>query len=238
MSVPAGDVSRDEVFCFEGVTVTLGGRMILGEVDAMISAPGTTVLLGPSGSGKSTLLRLCNRFVVPDRGRVLFKGTDVASLDPLSLRRRVGMVVQRPTPFEGSVAENMRVAVPAATDQDITAWLDAVGLDARLLSQDAKSLSGGEAQLMCLARSLSVDPEVVLMDEPTSSLDERATYRLELTVERLSQEGTTVVWVTHDLQQARRVGTAFILVRAGRIVTLGRFDTTTDLTIRRALFGS
>src|SRR6516165_5568451 len=99
-------------FEFERVIVRRAGRPILDEVTARIPAAGITVISGPSGAGKTTLLRLCNRLEVPDEGRLCYRGQPLDELDPLMLRRRVGMVFQRPTPFPGSVADNLAVARP------------------------------------------------------------------------------------------------------------------------------
>jgi putative ABC transport system ATP-binding protein len=175
------------------------------------------VLVGPSGAGKSTLLRLCNRLDVPTSGRVLFRGDDVAGLDPLALRRRVGMVFQRPTPFPGTVMENLRVAEPDLGVDDAVAVLERVRLEPDLLDRPATELSGGEAQRVCLARTLVTQPKVVLMDEPTSSVDRAARLALESLARELVHDGVSVLWVTHDLDQMRRVADQVVVVIAGRI---------------------
>lgn len=177
-----------------------------------------TVLVGPSGSGKSTLLRCCNRLEVPTTGRVLFEDDDVATLDPLRLRRKVGMVFQRPTPFPGTVRENLRVAEPSITDARAESVLGQVGLSLSLLDRVATELSGGEAQRVCLARTLVTDPEVVLMDEVTSSVDPAQRFGLEELARTLTSNGVAVLWVTHDLAQMRRVADHVLVVIDGRIV--------------------
>lgn len=126
------------------------------------------------------------------------------------------MVFQRPVPFAGTVADNLRVARPDATDADLDAALARVGLDG-LSGRTADDLSGGEAQRMCLARTLLTEPEVVLMDEVTSSLDVDTAEVVEQLASRLADEGTGVVWVTHDLTQAERVGDRTLVVVAGRL---------------------
>jgi putative ABC transport system ATP-binding protein len=175
------------------------------------------VLVGPSGAGKSTLLRLCNRLDVPTSGRVLFRGDDVAGLDPLALRRRVGMVFPRPTPFPGTVMDNLRIAEPDLGVDDAVAALQRVRLEPDLLDRPATELSGGEAQRVCLARTLVTQPEVVLMDEPTSSVDRAARLALESLARDLVHDGVSVLWVTHDLDQMRRVADRVVVVIAGRI---------------------
>ena len=108
------DERRAVAFEFDRVIVVRAGRRVLDEVTAMIPADGITVVSGPSGAGKTTLLRLCNRLDIPDAGRLSYRGQPLGELDPLVLRRRVGMVFQRPTPFPGSVASNLAVAHPDA----------------------------------------------------------------------------------------------------------------------------
>jgi putative ABC transport system ATP-binding protein len=205
------------LFSFEAVVVEAGGRRILDGVTTDLPDHGVTCLVGPSGSGKSTMLRLCNRLEVPTSGVVRFRGTDLADLDPLAHRRRVGMVFQRPTPFPGTVRDNLLVARPAATDDVLGAALARAALSEAFLDRVADELSGGEAQRMCLARTLITDPEVLLMDEPTSSLDVDATKELERSARQLADDGVPVVWVSHDLAQVDRIADARLLVDAGRV---------------------
>lgn len=195
----------DEVFTFEDVVVEYGGRRALDGLSARIPDRGVTAVTGPSGSGKSTLLRLCNRLEVPTAGRVLFRGEDVEGLDPLPLRRRVGMVFQRPTVFPGTVRDNLSTAAPRAGRADLERALERAALDGSWLERDAAALSGGEAQRVCMARTLVTGPEVLLLDEPTSSLDREAVTVLEAAVRELALRGIPVVWVTHDPGQVERI---------------------------------
>ena len=208
------------LFSFEHVSVAAPQGWRLHDACGQIGE-GATAIVGPSGSGKSTLLRLCNRLVVPTAGVVRFRGDDVAALDPLRLRRRVGMVFQRPTPFAGTCADNLRVARPGLDDRTAVALLERVRLDASFLGRDAQSLSGGEAQRLCLARTLAAGPEVLLMDEVTSSLDGDARDALEELAAGCVAEGVPVLWVTHDVAQARRVGDTVVVVLDGRIADEG-----------------
>jgi putative ABC transport system ATP-binding protein len=199
------------------VAVEGRGQLRLRDVDGVVPAGGVTVVVGPSGAGKSTLLRLCNRLVVPKRGRVLFRGDDVDGLDPLWLRRRVGMVFQRPTPFPGTVLDNLRIAEPELSDDAAVHALARVELDGSFAGRAATELSGGEAQRMCLARTLVTSPEVVLMDEPASSVDPVGRKALEELARGLAAKGTAVIWVTHDLAQMRRIANHVLVVIDGRI---------------------
>jgi putative ABC transport system ATP-binding protein len=206
------------LFTFDHVVVETEGRRILDGVVAEVADGGVTAIAGPSGSGKSTLLRLCNRLEVPASGRVLFRGDDVAGIDPLVLRRRVGMVFQRPTLFAGTVAENLAVAAPDEPDR-WPAVLERVGLGPAFLDRVADDLSGGEAQRACLARTLVTEPEVLLMDEVTSSLDHASSGQLERLARDLAGGGVPVLWVSHDRDQIRRIADATILLEAGRVVS-------------------
>ena len=192
-------------FEFKQVSVRRVNRLVLDEVSARIPAAGITVVAGPSGAGKTTLLRLCNRLDIPDAGRVWYRGQPLDELDPLALRRRVGMVFQRPTPFPGSVADNLAVAHPDAGAEEMTAALTRVALDPGLLGQEARTLSGGELQRMCLARTLVTRPETLLLDEPTSALDAQPKQVFEATARDLAAQGITIIWVTHDSAQADRI---------------------------------
>ena len=204
-------------FAFERVTVFRAGRRVLDEITASIPAAGITVVSGPSGAGKTTLLRLCNRLEVPDAGTVSYRGQHLEELDPLVLRRRVGMVFQRPTPFPGSVADNLAVAHPDASTEELRTALQQVALDPALLDQEARTLSGGELQRMCLARTLVTRPETLLLDEPTSALDAQPKQVFEITTRELAACGITIIWVTHDDAQAARVADRTYQLRDGHL---------------------
>ena len=157
-------------------------------------ADGLTVMIGPSGAGKTTLLRLLNRLDDPDAGSVWFDGRDVRDYDVLTLRRRVQAVGQVPVTFPGSVADNV--------GPEVTDLLVRVGLDPSLATREADRLSVGEAQRMCLARSLALAPDALALDEPTSALDTTSKGGVERLIRELADSGLTVVMVTHDPRHA------------------------------------
>ena len=212
-------VAADEqaVFEFEKVTVTREGRRVLDGLDARIPAAGISVITGPSGAGKTTLLRLCNRLDIPDAGIIRYRGQQLDDIDPLVLRRRAGMVFQRPVPLPGSVAANLAEALPSLTAGAMAAVLGRVALDPELLGQEARTLSGGELQRMCLARTLVTGPETLLLDEPTSALDAEPKLVFEQTARDLAAGGITIIWVTHDDAQADRVASRVYELRDGRL---------------------
>lgn len=195
----------EPLFRFENVSVEGSSGVRLRNVSLEIPATGITVLLGPSGSGKSTLLRLCNRLETPTRGTISYRGASLAETDPLVLRRQVGMVFQQPVLFSGSVRDNLAEANGQSDEERLRSVLARAALDESFLDRPAAELSGGEGQRVCLARTLMADPAVLLMDEPTSSLDGAAASRLERLGRSLADEGMPVVWVTHDLAQMKRL---------------------------------
>jgi len=205
------------LFQFESVSVGPPDARRLDGLDAELPAGGLTVIAGPSGSGKSTLLRLCNRLEVPSEGVVRHRGTDVTQRGPLELRREVAMVFQRPVTFAGTVHDNLREADPDCDAARGGELLERAGLDRGFLERDAGELSGGEAQRACLARALATNPRVMLMDEPTSSLDGKASAVLEKLAKQLVEDGTPVVWVTHSEEQLRRLADHVLLLAGGRV---------------------
>jgi putative ABC transport system ATP-binding protein len=206
------------LFSFEQVTVAGDERPRLADVSVVLPDRGITALAGPSGAGKSTLLRCCNRLEAPHAGVVRYRGADIAGLDPLAHRREVGMVFQAPIVFAGTVADNVRVADPGASDLRIAELLMRAALDPGVFAgRDASSLSGGEAQRACLARALATGPHVLLMDEPTSALDQDATLQLEQLMRALSADGVPVLLVTHDEGQLERVADHVVRLAGGRL---------------------
>ncbi|MCG9477599.1 MAG: phosphate ABC transporter ATP-binding protein [Actinomycetia bacterium] len=206
-----------ELLAFDGVSFAVDAdREILHEVSLSVAPAAVTVLAGPSGAGKSTLLRLGNRLDIPSAGSVRFRGQDSAAIDPRELRRRVGMVFQKPVPFAGSVRMNLKVGAPLAGDEELARTLERVGLEASVLDRVADDLSGGEAQRMCIARTLLTQPEVILMDEPTSALDHENRLGIEHLAKELAQEGIGILWVSHDLSQVRRIADHAVVLIDGR----------------------
>jgi putative ABC transport system ATP-binding protein len=186
------------------------GPIVTG-FSADVPAGRLTVIVGPSGAGKTTLLRLLNRLDDPDHGAVLFAGRDVRSYDVLDLRRRVQVVGQVPVTFPGTVADNLgELYVPPPRDDGAapsdttttttttTTLLARVGLDPSLATREADRLSVGEAQRLCLARSLALHPEVLALDEPTSALDTTSKAGIVALIRGLADSGLTIVMVTHD----------------------------------------
>lgn len=206
------------LFGFEAVDVVLDGSVVLADVTLGVPTDGITAVVGPSGAGKSTLLRLCNRLEVPTNGRITHRGQDLVELDPLELRRQVGMVFQKPTLFGGTVIDNLDVAAPDSTPEQRRRALERAALDESYLDRRADTLSGGEAQRVCLARTLLTGPRALLLDEPTSALDTGPKRSFEQTTTALAAHGIPVVWVTHELEQVRRIADHVLVLVRGRVV--------------------
>ncbi|HEX5253768.1 MAG TPA: phosphate ABC transporter ATP-binding protein [Mycobacterium sp.] len=215
------DADDDMVFEFVDVFLERQGVRALDGLTAAIPGHGVTAVCGPSGAGKSTLLRLCNRLELPTSGRASFYGSDIAGLDPLWLRRRVGMCFQRPTPFPGTVADNLRAANPDASETRMRETLARVALTGSWLDRDVADLAGGEAQRVCLARTLMAQPQVLLLDEPTSAVDTEAAEVIERAVRELAADGTPALWVTHNSAQVERAADRVLRLESGRSLGLG-----------------
>lgn len=216
-----------------------GSFQALHDVSLDMRAKQITALIGPSGCGKSTFLRILNRISETIRqsrveGTVLLDGEDIRTVDLTSLRRRVGMVFQRPNPFPKSIAENVAYGLKINGLVSRGELRDRVEQSLRRaalwdevkdkLNQSAYALSGGQQQRLCIARALAVDPEVLLLDEPCSALDPIATAKIEELMFNLKDQCTMVI-VTHNMQQAARVAdyTGFFLL--GKLIEFDKTDT-------------
>jgi phosphate transport system ATP-binding protein len=219
------------------VSVGFGHKIVLSEIDLGFAPRSIHALIGPTGCGKSTLLRSFNRLNDKvrgfwRRGGIELDGVEISGhgMDPLVLRRRMGMVFQRPNPFPLSIRDNVvagvkahRMAERRAMPSVAERYLREVGLWTAVADRTGESpfrLSGGQQQLLCLARALAVEPDVLLLDEPTSSLDPITTEMVEDLLRRLSSRLTSVI-VTHNLAQARRVADTTSFLYNGRLVESG-----------------
>lgn len=198
-----------------------GGRRVLTEVDLSGPRGRVTVVVGPSGAGKTSLLRCLNRLEEPDDGEVFLGDDDVRSIEPTTLRKRVGMIFQAPVIFEGGIRSNLAYGLDGLDEARMREALVAANLDGGFLERDSRALSVGQAQRVCIARALVREPEALLFDEPTSALDVDATRRIEELIVALARRDLAVVVVTHDLQQAARIADSAILLVGGAVQEAG-----------------
>ena len=218
------------LYTLNGVTKRYGTRQVLQVDDLSITRGEVLALVGPSGAGKSTLLRLLNFLELPTNGRIQFQGETFSANDPMPihLRRRVTTVFQRPFLLNRSVMANIQYGLRLRGRRNdartIEAALYQVGLS-DMAHQPARTLSGGEAQRVALARALVLNPEVLLLDEPTANLDPYNVALIEEIVANLNREkGMTLVLVTHNVFQARRLAGRVALLLDGRIVEINDTD--------------
>jgi phosphate transport system ATP-binding protein len=244
--VERSEPDREVVFSVADVEVRYGSFSAVAGVTMDIAAHEVTALIGPSGCGKSTLLRCFNRMndLVPGAtvaGKISYHGQDLYApgVDPVEVRRRIGMVFQKPNPFPKSIYDNVAYGPRingrrGNLDDLVEGALTQAALWDEVKDKLRKSgldLSGGQQQRLCIARAIAVEPEVILMDEPCSALDPIATARIEDLIDVLKRNYTIVI-VTHNMQQAARVSdmTAFLSVevgentRQGRLVEYGRTE--------------
>lgn len=216
-------MSGDFLYQLRGLQKTYAGRRVLDLEQLEIQRGEALALVGPSGAGKSTLLRLLNFLEPPSAGQLRFAGQLVGAPPPLEVLRRVTTVFQRPVLLQQSVRENLAFGLRLrglAADGRVDAALTQVGLQA-LARQPAHKLSGGEMQRAALARALVLEPDVLLLDEPTANLDPYNVGLIErIVTEQNRTRGTTVVVVTHNVFQARRLATRVGLLLNGQLVEL------------------
>jgi UDP-glucose/iron transport system ATP-binding protein len=207
------------LFDLDGVSLSRGGKQVLRGVSAQLPE-GASAVVGPSGCGKSTLLRLLNRLADPDAGSIGYRGRSLDSYEVLGLRRKVCLVPQLPALLEGTVAGNIAFAARlAGREPDTDRVLDLAGLDSSFADRDGTRLSVGEQQRVMLARTLALEPSVLLLDEPTSALDEAARDSVESTLLDLRRRlGLSFVLVTHDLAQANRMADSFLTLDHGCVI--------------------
>jgi osmoprotectant transport system ATP-binding protein len=217
------------MFELRGVSKLYDGVEAVHRVDLAIQPQRTTVLIGPSGCGTSTLLRLMIGLLRADEGRVLFEGTDLATADPLPLRRRMGYVIQEGGLFPHlSAARNVSLVAGylgwsrSSIDARLSELAQLVRLPREMLGRLPDELSGGQRQRVGIMRALMLDPDVLLLDEPLGALDPIIRRELQEDLKAIFQRlGKTVVLVTHDLGEAAYLGDEVVLLREGTIVQRG-----------------
>ena len=247
-SLDAGALGSDEVdasalsslpLSVRGLAYDVDGRRLLDGVDVDIAAGSLTVIMGPNGAGKSLLLRLLNGLLEPASGTISWAGVPQESAD-LS---RQAMVFQRPVLLRRSAAENIEFVLRRTRDIEPLAC-DVVLRRVRLADRadtPARSLSGGEQQRLAIGRALATRPQVLLLDEPTSNLDPSATAMIEDIVREAHADGIKIIWITHDIGQARRLADDVVFLNKGRVTehtpASQFFDGPTSTAARQYLAG-
>ncbi len=233
---PAGEIK----IVVEGLNLYYGHKQVLQNINLSIPEKKVTAIIGPSGCGKSSFVRILNRMndLIPEarvEGRVLIDGENIydKDVDLVALRKKVGMVFQKPNPFPKSIFDNIAYGLKignhrsqAELEQIVERSLRQAALWDEVkdrLNQNAMKLSGGQQQRLCIARALAVEPEIILFDEPCSAIDPIATARVEELIHELKKDYTVVI-VTHNMQQAARVSDYTAFLWLGELVEYDRTE--------------
>ena len=209
-----------------GLGKSYGHAEILKGINLIIEQGSVLALIGPTGSGKTTLLRLVNLLERPSSGQIIFKGqkvSDHSEGEMLMARRSMAMVFQKPVMFKARVQENVSFGLKmrGTDDQEkVREALSAVGL-AGYESRDAGTLSGGEMQRIALARALVLEPELLLLDEPTANLDPKSAAAIDRLLQGLAGRKTTVILATHNMREALKLASIVAVLQAGRLTAVG-----------------
>ncbi len=206
---------------FKEVSYSSFGKEILKNISVKFEGGAIHTIVGPSGAGKSTLIKLINRLIDPTHGSILIDDVDIKTIDVIDLRRRIGMVFQKPHLFEGTVKENIEYGPMLKGEKNINVeyYLSIVGLNSEYATRDVKNLSGGEQQRVSIARTLANNPETLLLDEPTSALDPTSTEIIEKLIFYLKEKmNLTIIWITHNMEQAKRIGDYTALLNKGQLI--------------------
>ena len=210
-----------------GLTKSYGPTTVLSDINLAVEKGEVLALIGPTGSGKTTLLRLVNLLDEPTAGSIIFDDQIVTALpekDKLLARRRMAMVFQKPVMFRSSVRENVSFGLKVRGKKDLQLIKEAlvsVGLES-YESRDATTLSGGEMQRIALARALVLQPDLLLLDEPTANLDPKSAASMDRLIGGLARQKTTVIMATHNMQQCKKLATRVAVLLNGMLAGLGR----------------
>ncbi|TFE01647.1 phosphate ABC transporter ATP-binding protein [Jeotgalibacillus salarius] len=211
---------------FSHVDYQSDGTEILHNITGWFPKKRITTLVGPSGAGKTTLFRLCNGLISPDSGEIYIDDKKISSYEPVELRRKVGIALQSAKMVPGTVRKNLALSfelqgkeMPIDTAEEM---IRLVGLDESFLDRNAKDLSGGQRQKVSIARTLVMKPEILLLDEITSSLDRVSQQEIEELIVKINETyGTTIMWITHNLRQALSIGEYTWVMMDGELVETG-----------------
>ncbi len=209
---------------FQNVSFVNDGKNILRDVSFVIEAGDFISIVGSSGSGKSTLLRLCSHLISPTTGNIFYKDVNMNEYSPTELRKSISYCSQLPYLFGNSVADNLEFPFSIRNlpfnESRVKELFCLFNMPLVLVNADVQNLSGGEKQRISLVRTLLFLPEVLLLDEVTSALDEENTHMVEGAISSLNKDGITVLWITHDPEQSQKYANKILTLEAGEIKSL------------------
>lgn len=214
---------------FENVTYSKKGDTILSNITGFFPKGEITTLVGPSGAGKTTVLKLCNNLLSASSGEIEIDGQKIELYDPLQLRRSVGLALQQAPMIAGSVFTNLSLPLTLQnrklSSREAEKLLTTVGLNVKMLSRHINHLSGGQRQKLSIARTLVNEPHILLLDEITSSLDQNSAEEIEQLIKKINLKyDVTVIWITHDIEQAKKIGDYVWIMMEGELVESGPID--------------
>lgn len=220
---------------FHNVEFEVKGQKILQQVTGSFPKGKITTLVGPSGAGKTTLLKLCNGLLSSTKGEIYIDNEPITSLNPVLLRRDVGMALQSAPMIKGTVYTNLSLPKTlqgiTLSREEAISILEDVGLDASFLDKDAADLSGGQRQRVSIARTLVNKSDILLLDEITSALDRTSVKEVEELIVKINQKyKVTIVWITHNLEQAIKIGHFTWVMMNGQVIETGESTLLTNPT--------
>ncbi|MFP7494636.1 phosphate ABC transporter ATP-binding protein [Terribacillus saccharophilus] len=222
-------MEQQAAITFQEVVYETEENPIIHGISGKFNKGKITAIIGPSGAGKTTLFRLCNGLLSPSSGNILIDGKEILRYDPVHLRRHVGIVLQQATMLRGSVRDNVAMPLQLAgkelEEKEAERMMQLVGLEESILNRNSRDLSGGQKQKVSIARTLLNEPEILLLDEITSSLDRVSKQDIEILMKKVNREhGKTIIWITHNLEQAKTVADEVWVVMKGTLAEAGPID--------------
>lgn len=216
----------EQAITFQHVSFQSDHRYILKNICGSFQKGHITTLVGPSGAGKTTLLKLCNGLISPTSGHIAFQDIPLHTMNPIVLRKKIGIVLQSAPVIRDSVRANLilprKLHMESYTDEELEEMLQMVHLDPQLLTTPATKLSGGQKQKLSIARTLMNRPDVLLLDEITSALDPTSTREIEELIQTINKKyNTTIIWITHNINQAQYISDDVWVLANGELVAQG-----------------
>jgi putative ABC transport system ATP-binding protein len=237
--------NTESLFEFKNVGYQANGQQILKKLSFRIINEGITGIIGSSGSGKSTMLHLLNKLLSPTQGCIFYQNEDISTISSRNLRKKIGLVQQNPFLFPGTVLQNIeygpRIWGEQLIEKRVEQLLNSVELPKTLIYKDIDLLSGGEKQRINFIRTLVNNPKVLLLDEPTSSLDIRTENLVENLLKNLSNQGINIIIVTHSMEQAKRLTDQLIVLKEGHLeqsISTDKFFQENDEDTIRKMFSA
>ena len=209
---------------FSNVSFSNDGKSILKNLNIHIESGDYISIVGPSGSGKSTFLKLCNNLISPSEGNISFNNKNISEYNPIELRKEIAYCFQMPHLFGNTVMDNLSFPFKIRNkkvDMDRIKYLFSLfSMDEEFIDEKVLNLSGGEKQRIALMRTLMFTPQVLLLDEVTSALDSENTLIVENIINKLNNEGSTILWVTHNEEQSTKYANKLLTLENGEIKSL------------------